>query len=167
MQDAAVIFHKLLWLNPSDNQGARFRLAAVEPRQSLGTAKALVMHFALEEISRQLAGIGAPGSFATQSTLPADDLHPEVKGVGRVRLLISAAMARKLCAAARPAHHSFKEQTRLDLKVRDTGEIPRSRIAIDQRRWKKTLGPALEQIRGNLGLPETCRLTAELHNLLV
>jgi hypothetical protein len=125
------------------------------------------MHFDLEEISRQLAGIGAPGSFATQSTLPADNLHLEVKGVGRIRLPVSAAAARKLCAAARPARHGFKEQTRLDPKVRDTWEIPKSRISIDQRRWKKTLGPALEQIRGTLGLPETCRLKAELHNLLI
>lgn len=30
MQDAVAIFEKLLWLNPSDNQGARFCLAAVE-----------------------------------------------------------------------------------------------------------------------------------------
>jgi hypothetical protein len=30
MQEAAAVFHKLLWLNPSDNQGARFNLAAVE-----------------------------------------------------------------------------------------------------------------------------------------
>jgi tetratricopeptide (TPR) repeat protein len=30
VQDATAVFHKLLWLNPSDNQGARFNLAAVE-----------------------------------------------------------------------------------------------------------------------------------------
>jgi len=30
MQDAAAIFRKLLWLNPSENQGPRFCLAAVE-----------------------------------------------------------------------------------------------------------------------------------------
>lgn len=125
------------------------------------------MHLDLEDISRQLAGIGAPGSFATRSAVPTDDLHLEVKGVGRVRLPVSAATARKLCAAARPARHGFKYQTRLDTKVRDTSEIPKSRISIDQRRWKKTLGPALEQIRRKLGLPETCRLKAELHNLLI
>jgi hypothetical protein len=45
-----------------------------------------MMHDVLEEISRQLAGIGAPGSFATQSTVPADDLHLEVKGLGRAAL---------------------------------------------------------------------------------
>ena len=30
MQEAAAVFHKMLWLNPSDHQGARFNLAAVE-----------------------------------------------------------------------------------------------------------------------------------------
>ena len=29
-QEAAAVFHKQLWLNPSDNQGARFNLATVE-----------------------------------------------------------------------------------------------------------------------------------------
>jgi hypothetical protein len=39
---------------------------------------------------------------------------PRIKGVGSVRLPVSAAAARKLCAAARPARHGFKDQTRLD-----------------------------------------------------
>jgi hypothetical protein len=34
MQDAAAIFQRLLWLNPSDNQGARFCLAAGEAGQA-------------------------------------------------------------------------------------------------------------------------------------
>jgi tetratricopeptide (TPR) repeat protein len=34
MQDAAAIFQRLLWLNPSDHQGARFCLAAVEAGQA-------------------------------------------------------------------------------------------------------------------------------------
>jgi hypothetical protein len=139
------------------------KLAVVEA----GKARERTMHYALKEISRQLAGIGVAGSFATRSTLPADDLHLEVKGVGRVRLPVSATATRKLCAAARPARHGFKDQTRLDPNVRDTWEIPKNRISIDQRRWKKTLGPALERIRGKLGLAETSRLKAELHNLLV
>lgn len=29
-REAAAVFRKMLWLNPSDNQGARFNLAAVE-----------------------------------------------------------------------------------------------------------------------------------------
>ena len=29
-REAAAVFHKMLWLNPTDNQGARFNLAAIE-----------------------------------------------------------------------------------------------------------------------------------------
>jgi hypothetical protein len=33
-REAAAVFRKMLWLNPSDNQGARFNLGAVEARKS-------------------------------------------------------------------------------------------------------------------------------------
>jgi hypothetical protein len=121
----------------------------------------------LEEIGLLLGRIGPAGSFATRQTVPVDDLRVEVKEIGRIRLPITAATARKLCAVARPARHGFKDQTRLDTGVRDSWEIPKSRISIDQRRWKKTLAPALDRIRRRLGLPEACRLEARLHNLLV
>jgi hypothetical protein len=29
-REAAAVFSKMLWLNPSDNQGVRFNLAAIE-----------------------------------------------------------------------------------------------------------------------------------------
>jgi hypothetical protein len=29
-REAAAVFHRMLWLNPTDNQGARFNLAAIE-----------------------------------------------------------------------------------------------------------------------------------------
>ena len=40
-------------------------------------------------------------------------------------------------------------------------------MRIDQRRWNKTLLPALERLRADLGLPDGCRLKAELHSMLV
>ena len=33
-EQAAAVFRRMLWLNPDDNQGARFNLAAVEAGQS-------------------------------------------------------------------------------------------------------------------------------------
>ncbi len=57
--------------------------------------------------------------------------------------------------------------TLLDRRVRDTWEIPKSRVKIDRRRWNRTLRPALEALRAELGLPAGARLEAELHNLLV
>jgi hypothetical protein len=120
-----------------------------------------------ETVSALLAKIGASSSFATRHTAAPDDLSLKVNGVGRLRLPITAASARKLCAVARPARHGFKDQTRLDTAVRDTWEIARRGISIDQPRWNRTLLPQLERIRRELGLPEGCCLEACLHNLLV
>ncbi|MGH8239740.1 MAG: 2OG-Fe(II) oxygenase, partial [Steroidobacteraceae bacterium] len=121
----------------------------------------------LRELAESLARIGAQGSFATRRSVPPGDLKLEVQGVGRIRLPIAATTARKLCAVARPARHGYKDQTRLDPRVRDTREIAKNRISIDQPRWQKTLAPELERIRRDLGLPEGCRLKAQLHNLLI
>jgi hypothetical protein len=121
----------------------------------------------LFEISRQLARIAGSGKFATRRTAAANDLHLEIRGVGRIRFPITPGTARKLCAVARPARHGFKDQTRLDKRVRDTWEIAKARISIDQPHWSKTMAPQLERIGKDLGLPTGSRLKAELHNLLV
>lgn len=121
----------------------------------------------LDEITKSLGRIGTGGTFTTRATRSPKDLQLEVKGVGRVTLPVSPATARKLCGVARPAHHGYKEETRLDRKVRDTWEIPAKRLDLDERRWANTLTPQLERIRRDLGLPQKCRLRAELHNLLI
>jgi hypothetical protein len=121
----------------------------------------------LQEVSRQLAKIGAPGSFATRLTVATEDLQLEVQGVGSIRFPITRSTARRLCAVARPARHGFKDETRLDQRVRDTWEIAKSRISIDQSRWMNTLAPQLDRICRGLGLPHGCRLKAQLHNMLV
>lgn len=125
------------------------------------------MNFRLEDISRQLARLGTSGSFATQLTAVADDLHLEVHGLGRIWLPVTVATARRLCKIAQPARHGFKDETRLDRRVRDTWEIAGAQIRVDELRWMRTLAPQLERIRRDLGLPDTCRLKAHLHNLLV
>jgi hypothetical protein len=121
----------------------------------------------LQEITQLLAEMDASGSFVTRRTAPAGDLKLEVQGVGRVHFPVSASTARGLCEVARPARYGFKDETRLDRNVRDTWEIPKSRIAIDEPRWRKALTPQLVRIRRDLGLPEGSRLKAQLHNLLV
>lgn len=125
------------------------------------------MSAALDEIARLLGRIDAGCSFATRTTRSPKDLHLTVEGVGRVSLPVSAAAARKLRGAARPARHGYKEETRLDRTVRDTWEIPAGRLDLDGRRWAKTLTPQLERTRRDLGLPQRCRLRAQLLNLLV
>jgi len=121
----------------------------------------------LSEISRQLGQIGGSGKFATRSTAPAGDLHLEVRGVGRVRFPIPPTTARRLCRVARPALHGFKAETRFDPRVRDTWEVAKSRISIDQSRWAETLATQLDRIRRDLGLPDGYQLKAQLHNMLV
>lgn len=80
---------------------------------------------------------------------------------------MSAAQAKELRLIARPAKYGHGEQTILDRSVRDTWEIPRSRVRIDNRRWQRTLRPMLDTIRDDLGLPPTNSLDAHLHSLLL
>jgi hypothetical protein len=83
--------------------------------------------------------------------------------VGTLQLPVSQAQARKLCAVARPARYGRGEQTLLDRRVRDTWEVPLSRVKIDKRRWHGALRPVLDQVRRELGLPDGCELKADLH----
>jgi hypothetical protein len=122
---------------------------------------------ALDGIGKLLSEVGAPGTFTARRTAAADDLHLEVKGLGRLRFPISRAQAQRLCRIARPARYGRGEQTLLDRRVRDTWEIPKSRLKIDRRRWNRTLLAVLEALRADLGLPGGCRLKAELHSMLV
>src|SRR5665213_1684793 len=108
-----------------------------------------------QEVTLQLAKIGSSESFATRLTVAAGDLHLEVQGVGRIRFPITPSTAR----------HGFKDETRLDQHVRDTWEIAKSRISIDQSRWMKALALQLDRICRNLGLPHGYRLKAQLHNM--
>jgi hypothetical protein len=119
------------------------------------------------DISELLANIEAPGAFATRRATSADDLHLEVKGVGRIRWPISRTTARRLCATARPARYGLKDQTRFDPRVRDTCEIPKTRVRIDERRWRDTFRPMLDRVRRDLGLPDGTHVKAKLHNMLV
>jgi 2OG-Fe(II) oxygenase superfamily len=121
----------------------------------------------LEKIAELLREVGAPSAFTARRTAATDDLHLEVKGVGRLRFPLSGAQAQRLSRLARPARYGRGQQTLLDRRVRDTGEIPRSWVKIDRRRWNRTLLPVLDALRGDLGLPEGCRLAAELHSMLV
>jgi 2OG-Fe(II) oxygenase superfamily len=120
-----------------------------------------------ESLSEVLGALNRPGSFAVRREVPTSDFLLEVSGVGPISLPVSPAKARALCSVAKPARHGFKDQTRLDKAVRDTWEIPRTRLKLDQRRWKQTLAPELLRIKTELGLAGDCELRAELHNLLV
>ena len=120
-----------------------------------------------DRVIESLAAIGTPARFAVRRTSTPDDLQLEVKGVGSVPLPVSKTRVRKLRSVARPAPYGQREQTLLDPQVRDTWEVPKSRVRIDKRRWNRALLPQLEQIGSELGLPVGCNLKAELHSMLL
>ncbi|HVM02407.1 MAG TPA: 2OG-Fe(II) oxygenase [Acidimicrobiales bacterium] len=121
----------------------------------------------LERLATLLGGVSAPGSFSAQRKAPVGDLRLEVRGVGPLTLPVPDEQARQLGAIGRPARYGRGERTLLDPRVRDTWEIPRSRVRLDKRRWDKTLVPVLDLLGRDLGIPSGCRLEAELHSMLV
>lgn len=122
---------------------------------------------AKDRLADLLAGAAAPGAFSAARTAPVDDLHLEVRGVGPIDLPVSQAQAKALCAIARPARYGQGTRTLLDRAVRDTWEIPKSRVKIDKRRWDQTLLPVLDRLGRDLGLPPGTILGAEFHSMLV
>ena len=120
-----------------------------------------------EELAAVLGDLRSGGSFATRRTAPVGDLAIEVNGVGPLRYPVTATQAKQLRLVARPAKYGHGERTVLDPRVRDTWEVPRSRVKVDKRRWNRTLGPLLKTIGEDLGLPATSTLTVELHSMLV
>lgn len=139
-------------------------------RKNLDVAPQLVAEPAKEPrelLTEALAALERRGSFAVRGELPTSALSLRVEGVGPISLPVSQAKARALCTVAKPARHGFKDQTRLDKAVRDTWELSRSRLELDLRRWQQALAPELARIKDALGIDESRRLRAELHNLLV
>ena len=64
-----------------------------------------------------------------------------------------------------PARFGRGEQTLTDRTVRDTWEVPRELVRVE---WAPPgLAADLDVVRDELGLPSNCRLTAELHSVLV
>ena len=123
--------------------------------------------FARDRFAGILGDAVAPGAFSARHTARPDHLRVEVRGVGPIALPVSVRQAKELCLMGRPARFGRGEQTLLDAKVRDTWEIPKSRIRIDKRQWNATLRPILDRLRVDLGLPAGCELTAEFHSMLV
>jgi hypothetical protein len=121
----------------------------------------------LGRIAELLAAIDVPGAFATSRTTSAAGLRLAVKEVGQLTWPLRRPDAQRLIAIARPARYGLRDQTRLDARVRDTWEIPKNRVAIAEKSWRRIIDPVLTRVRHDLGLPEGLGLRAALHNLLV
>jgi hypothetical protein len=122
---------------------------------------------AIDRLQQILASAGTPGTFATRRTAGRASVSLEVVGVGAVPLPLSRRTADKLRAVAKPARYGLREKTLLDPQVRDTWEIGKRQIKLDEHAWQRTLERELPQIAQDLGIPEGATLRAELHNLLV
>ena len=121
----------------------------------------------IPDIGELLERTSHSGSFSAKILTPTDDLRLEVRGVGELMFPVSPRQAEQLCNVARPARYGKGEETLLDPDVRDTWEIPKSRVKLDLRRFKRTLLPVLEDVQDALGLSEDCELEAEFHSMLV
>lgn len=124
----------------------------------------------LELISEQLARMEAPAgsaSFVTRGSARATGLSIEVRGVGELRLPITASQAEELRRVARPAPFGLEDQTLHDTSVRNTWEIAKSRVKIAARGWKATLAAELDRVRRELGLPEGCVLKPVFDKMLL
>jgi hypothetical protein len=120
-----------------------------------------------DRLAGVLSRVGSKTAFAARRRMPADALDLEVRGVGKVPLPVSAAVAARLCKVARPAKHGYRDETKLDRKVRDTWRVAPSRVRMDRRRWNAALAPHLEALAADLGLPPGQALKAEFHDMLV
>lgn len=123
--------------------------------------------FARDRFASLLSGTAVSGAFSARRTARPDGLRLEVRGVGPIAMPVPIRQAKELCLIGRPARFGKGEQTLLDAAVRDTWEVPKSRIAIDKRHWNATLRPVLDRLRTDLGLPAGCELVADLHSMLV
>ncbi len=136
-------------------------------RKDLSRLPSVAAAPAIDRIQQVLAGAGTPGSFATRHTAGTDDIYFDVVGAGAVPLPMSHRTAQKLFAVARPARYGLREKTLVDPRVRDTWEIGKRQIKLDERHWQPTLDRKLALIARDLGVPQGAKLRAELHNLLV
>lgn len=116
------------------------------------------------EFADLLADLVPDGEFCAQLKTSPDDLRILVTEVGELGFPVSPRQARHLCLIGRPARFGQGEQTLTDTRVRDTWEIPKSRVKIA---WNRTLRPHLAALAADLGLPEGSALRAEFHSMLV
>src|SRR6266511_2181721 len=122
---------------------------------------------ARDRLARLLGDAGPAGSFGAQMLAPAHLLQLEVSGVGPVSLPVRAPLAKKLITVARSGRFGRREKTLTDTSVGDTWELTPDQVTLGGPLLAALMNGALEHFRDELGLPQTSRLRAELHSMLV
>ncbi|MBT0770269.1 2OG-Fe(II) oxygenase [Kineosporia sp. J2-2] len=119
---------------------------------------------ARERLAALLAEHGEVASSVQLTAKSPKALAVDVRGIGGLKLPLTAAQTKKLRGLGRPARFGKGEETLVDAGVRDTWEIPRDLVDV---RWVDGLDAELGLVREELGLPTGSRLTAELHSVLL
>ena len=122
---------------------------------------------ARDQLAALLGDLRETTAFSATRTATAEDLQITVRGVGQLSLPVLPGEAELLRSVARPARYGQGEETLLDRRVRDTWEVPRSRVKIDARSWHRTVEPILELLARDLGMKEGRALEARLHSMLL
>lgn len=122
---------------------------------------------AAERVGRSLLRLVGAGSFAAAHHEPALGLSIDVDGVGRCDVPLTPAWIAALVEQAVPSPFGYRDETVHDRAVRDSWEIPGSRVHLDSRQWQTRFRRGLDEIVEALGLSGAGAITPRLQKLLV
>lgn len=126
-----------------------------------------------EEIVKNLkaGNIGKESKFCISDVIKCRDLENDlclkVKGLGKIRLPVTAEKAKDLIDVAKLAPFGKGEETVVDTRVRNVWKIAKNKISVSKNFEKEYLAPLLEGFKVPLGLSEHGTLRAELHDFLI
>lgn len=118
-----------------------------------------------DAITQALRSIEPAATFAARLSVPVSALELSVAEVGPVGLPLAATTTKKLIARADKAPYGRRDQTLIDLRVRDTWQIPGAKLTArwDQAAWRG----ALARIAETLGFGSGDVLEARLQDMLL
>ncbi|WP_246510200.1 2OG-Fe(II) oxygenase [Nonomuraea endophytica] len=119
---------------------------------------------ARERVAELLDASAEPIASSVCRKLPKTELLVAVAGVGPLRFPVSDEQAAQLRGLGHRARFGRGEQTLTDPEVRDTWEIPKELVRVE---WTESFAAVLDGMRQELGLPPHCKLTPELHSMLL
>lgn len=147
-----------MWCTAPETLTSRTATASLDP---------IVNDAAAERVARSLLRLAGAGSFAAAHHEPALGLSIDVDGVGRCDFPLSPAWIAALVQHAVPSPFGYRDETVHDRAVRDSWEIPGSRVHLDPRQWQTRFRRGLDEIVEALGLSGATAITARLQKLLV
>jgi hypothetical protein len=127
----------------------------------------IVSDTAAERVGRSLLRLAGAGSFAAVRHEPALGLSIDVDGVGRCDVPLSPDRIAALLEHAVPSPFGYREETVHDRAVRDSWEIPGSRVHLDPLQWRTRFRRGLDEVVEALGLSGAGAITPRLQKLLV